>query len=352
MPINFKSDAMNPPTDAMWDAMRSVEPGWVLDRDDATVRRLESAAAALAGKPAAVFLPTGRMACLVALMTFCERGTQIILDRRSHIAWCQEWNYASIAGLVPRYLQTPAPDEVETAITEAHFGHQPETSLVCLENTHTIAGGTCLTTEETRALSAIAHRHDVPVFLDGARLLYAAVALGTSVAELAAPADVVMFSLTKGIGAPVGAMLCGDADAMEGAWENARRLGVASLMFAGPLAAAGLVALETMAPRLGEDIRNARLLGHRLNAIDGIAVDLASLQTNIVMADVSGCGLNAATFVHALAGKGIAAHRLSDSVVRFTTHRLIGPPEMDRLVDAAATIAMAWGAGAATDAGG
>lgn len=341
--INLKSDAMNPPTAAMWQAMQDAQQGWVLDRQDPNVLELEAAAAALTGKEDALFLPTGRVACLVAVMTYCGRGTQIVLEQFSHIAWCQEWNFAHIAGAFPKPIPghrgVLPPEAIVEAIVEARFGHRPKTSLVCLENTHNMAGGVCLTAEATNSACEAAHAHGVPVLLDGARLLYAAAALETPPSKLAASPDVVMFSLTKGLSAPAGAMLCGPRDAMAEAWENARRLGVASLQFAGAMAAAGLVALRTMQGCLVDDIRHARELGDRLNDIPGVRVDLDSLQTNIVMADITGLGVSAGAFLKSIYERGIWAHRLSENVLRFITHPGVNGEDIGIAVDAVAAVA-------------
>lgn len=336
--INLKSDAMNPPTEIMWEMMQWATPGWVMDRCDDNVRSLEEAGAALLGKEAAVFLPTGRVACLVALLTYAERGTQIVLERNSHLLWCQEWNYASIAGLAAHAVQgergIPHADAVEAALTESRFGHRPVTSLLCLENTHTLAGGTCMTAETTHRLCDIAHAHGAKVFLDGARLLYAAAALSTEPAQLAEGADAVMITLAKGLGAPGGALLCGTYEAMDRAWEHARRLGVASFQFAGSLAAAGHVALDSMRAALAEDIAWARTLGSGLHEIPGVRVDVDAIETNIVLMDVAETGMSAADFIESMAALGIGAHRAADTLLRFTTHYRIRAKEVARTLEA------------------
>jgi threonine aldolase len=147
--INLQSDLVNRPTDEMWHAMRETEFGWVADRDDFSVNRLENKAAELMGKEAALFILTGRMACLIALMTLCKRGNQVILEKNSHIAWSQERGLAYICGLYPRLIEGKSgiidPDDVEAAITESRFKNVPPTDLVCLENTHNMAGGAVIT---------------------------------------------------------------------------------------------------------------------------------------------------------------------------------------------------------------
>ncbi|MCL5104645.1 MAG: aminotransferase class I/II-fold pyridoxal phosphate-dependent enzyme [Armatimonadetes bacterium] len=325
--IDFKSDIINEPTDAMWDAMRAAKPDWIIDRQDPSVNRLEEMAARLMGKEAALLVLTGRMANLVALMTFAERGHQVIVEKNSHIAWSEEWGISYIGGLYPRLVEGRAgvmdPADVEAAITDNRFNHIPVTDLVCLENTHNMAGGTVTSLEQTKALCDVAHRHGASVFIDGARILHAAFAFNVTPAELVAPADAVVFSLIKGLCAPAGAMLCGSTKDIERAYVNLKRLGAWSFHKAGILAAAGIVALETMVDRLRDDQRRAKQFANELNEMPGISVDLASVQTNIVMADISQTGLTTDEFLARLLERGVRGHRLTEQIARFTFHRHI-----------------------------
>lgn len=340
--INLQSDLMNMPTDEMWDAMRHAKLGWVIDREDPSVNHLEETAANLLGKEAAIFVLTGRMACLIALMTCCERGNQIILEKDSHIAWSQEWGLSYVCGLYPRLIEgrdgIMNPRDVETVITESRFKHTQKTDLVCLENTHNMAGGTVLSVEQTKALCDVAHRHKAKVFIDGCRIFYAAAALDLSPSELVGPADMVAISLIKGLCGPGGALLCGTAEDIERADLNLKRIGAASFHRAGILAAAGLVGLEKMSGRLKEDIQRAKRFAKALNEIDGVGVNLNAVQSNIVMADISASGLLAIDFLKEMERRGVRAHQYTPEIVRFTFHRHITDNDEEKVIEVVKTL--------------
>ncbi|HYB69052.1 MAG TPA: aminotransferase class I/II-fold pyridoxal phosphate-dependent enzyme, partial [Candidatus Bathyarchaeia archaeon] len=225
----------------------------------------------------------------------------------------------------------PDPDAVELAIAEArHAGLA--TSLLVLENSHNNAGGAAVSAERTSAAAAAARRHGAVVHLDGARLCNSAVALGVAPSRLAADADTVAMSLGKGLCAPGGALLAGSKPLIARAREKARLIGAGSLHKAGPLAAAGLVALDTMIDRLAEDNRRARRLAEGLAPLAGLRVDVASVQTNIVAIDTEAPGVDA--LLPRLAARGVLGFRRSASRFRFVTHRLIGDAEVARAIDA------------------
>jgi len=337
--IDLKSDIMNMPTEEMWEAMRNAEVGgWVIDREDPNVQRLERMGAEMMGKEEALFVLTGRMACLVVLMTHCERGHQVILEKDSHIVWSQEWGLAYICGLYPRlvegYKGVMDPKEVEAAITEYRANHLPTTDLVCIENTHNMAGGTVISLEQTEQLCEVAHRHGAKVFIDGARIFHAAIALRVKAKDLVAPADTVMFSLVKGLSAPGGTLLCGTAEFIKKAHINLGRIGAHAFHRAGILAAAGVVALEKMVDRLADDQRRAKEFARRLHQIEGLKVDLASVQTNIVMADISASGMHSDEFLNRLFKRGVRVHRFTPEIIRFTFHRQISDEDVWTAVEA------------------
>jgi threonine aldolase len=226
------------------------------------------------------------------------------------------------------------PKDVEIAITEYRFNHLPGTDLVCLENTHNMAGGVVLTLKQTEELCEVAHRHGAKVFIDGARIFHAAVALGVKPKDLVAPADSVMFSLIKGLSAPGGALLCGSAEFIEKAHVSLSRLGGHAFHRAGILAAAGIVALEKMVDRLGEDQRRAKAFAKALAQIKGVGIDLASVQTNIVMADISASGLSSHEFLNRLLEREVRAHRFIPKMIRFTFHRQITDEDVKKAVEA------------------
>ena len=285
--IDLRSDTVTLPTQEMYRAMAAAELGDDVYGEDPTVNRLEELAAARVGKEAALFVPTGTMGNEVAVMTHARRGDEVIVDVGSHIYDAEVGGLAVLAGVQARPLAGRLgrldPTAVEAAVRpdDVHF---PRTGLLCLEDPHNGAGGTVAPPEAIAELAEVAHRHGFPVHLDGARLFNAAVALGIPAARLAAPADSVMFCLSKGLCAPVGSMLAGSAAFIAEARRNRKLMG-GGMRQAGVLAAAGIVALESMVDRLADDHVNARRLAEGLASLPGLRVDLESVQTNMVYAD-------------------------------------------------------------------
>ena len=341
--IDLRSDLLALPSEEMWQAMRSAQPGWVVDREDPQVIQLEKMAAELTGKEAALFVPTGRMAGLLAIMTCCGRGNQLILGEQSHIVWCEEWGLSYVAGVYPRLLPEHQgmldPDEMEAAITESRFSHVPVTDLICIENTHNGSGGRVVSLELTETLCEVAHRHGARVYIDGARILYAAAALGRTVRELVAPGDLTVFSLIKGLGAPLGAMLCGPAQDIDRAFINLRRLGGHAVHRAGMFAAAGIVALESGLEKLGEDLVRAQKFAQAVSRIGGLSVDPAAVETNIVMVDISGAGLDSREFLNLLLEHGVRGHPYTERIARFTFHPHISDADLELTLVAIRSVA-------------
>jgi threonine aldolase len=341
--IDLRTDVLTPPTEEMWEAMRQAELGWTLYRQDRAVIELEERGAELLGKQAALFLPTCSMASLLALMTLGERGTQAVVEASAHIITSEEWGITSIAGLFPRLITGVAgaldPVQVEAAIVGAPSSptHTSRTSLVCLENSHNNAGGVALSAAQTNAVAAIAQEHDARVYLDGARLFNSAAALGVSAKLLVEHVDAVGVSLNKGLSAPFGALLCGTHALIDKARINVKRIGAGSIHKAGIFAAAALVALDTMPARLADDNRRASALARGLVRLDGIEIDLKTVQTNIVYADVARLDLTPVEFANRLEQHGVLVYPRPGSRVRFVTHRMIGDTEIERAVNAVAS---------------
>ncbi len=334
--IDLRSDLHASPTDEMWDAMRSAKLGWATLGEDPSVNELQERMAGLLGKEAALWVPTCGMANLVALLSIARRGSAVVLEASSHVLTSEAMGIEEIAGLVPVSLWAEDgrldPNEVEEQIVATRA------ETLVLENTHTRAGGTVLTPELTAALAGAAERHGAYVHLDGARLFNAAIALGVPLRDLAAPANTVAVSLNKGLCAPMGAVLAGSAHVIEFAHGVLRRLGGASVHKAGIAAAAALVALDTLVDRLADDHRRARELGALLGDIPGLEVRPAEIETNIVLVDVSGAGLDPETFLGGLADGGVLALERDTSRVRFVTHRLVGDAEIARAAELAADV--------------
>ncbi|MBI3978357.1 MAG: aminotransferase class I/II-fold pyridoxal phosphate-dependent enzyme [Chloroflexi bacterium] len=338
--IDLRSDVRTTPTDEMWEAMRRAEMGWASFGEDRSVNELEALGAELLGKEAAVLVPTCRMANLLGLMTLGERGTQAVLESTAHIVWSEAWSLAYICGLFPRLVEgadgMPDPVAVAEAIESAAFARLPRTSVVCLENSHNNAGGTAATAEQTAAIADVAHRYGAALHLDGARIFNSAIALGVPARCLAEAADTVAVSLHKGLCAPAGALLCGPRQTISAARANAQRLGAASIHKAGIFAAAGIVALTTMIDRLADDHRRALALAKQIVQVPGVRVDLRTVQTNIVLMDVTQPGLPANEFLDRLASRGVLALPRTATRVRFVTRRLIEDRDVDGAAEAIA----------------
>ena len=345
--IDLRSDTVTVATPAMRRAMAEALVGDDVYGEDPTVRRLEELAADRVGKQAALFVPTGTMGNGVAVMTHTRRGDEIIVDETAHLYDAEVGGLAVLSSVQARTLRSRRgrldPADVAAAIRpdDVHF---PRTGLLCLENPHNAAGGTAAGPEAIAELCAAAHVRDVPVHLDGARLFNAAVALGLDAARLTAPADSVMFCLSKGLGAPVGSLVAGPAPFIDEARRHRKMLG-GGMRQAGHLAAAGIVALEQMVDRLAEDHEHARLLAESLAELPRLSVDLEAVQTNMVYAEViegsaeSGAELAgesgpAAGLVAALDRRGIRINAVGERHVRFVTHVGIGREDIRRTIRA------------------
>ena len=334
--IDLRSDLQALPTEEMWEAMRDAKLGWATYGEDASVNLLQERVASLLGQEAGLWVPTCGMANLVALITLAPRGTAVVLESQSHVLTSEAMGISDIAGLEPRSLWAADgrldPAEVEELIVEE------QASLLVLENTHTRAGGTVLTPELTAELARAALRNGARVHLDGARLANAAIALDVTLRELAAPVDTVALSLNKGLCAPMGSILAGSALAIDGARENLRRLGGASVHKAGIPAAAALVALDTLLDRLADDHRRARELGALLAAIPGLRLEPETIETNIVLVEAGDTGLAPDELLPLLAARGVLALQRDTTRIRFVTHRLIGDAEVARAVETIAAV--------------
>lgn len=318
--IDLRSDVVTTPTAAMWTAMQKTQPDWPPD-DDRTVVALEELAATLCGTAAAVLLPTGSVANLLALMALGRRGQALLAHEQAHIVTTEAAGVGLLSDLFVHRLAGPAGRLEPAAVDELLTQARPPTAVLCLENTHTQAGGTVLTSEQTAKLATIARRHGAAIHLDGARLFNAAAALDVPLRALCEPVDTVTLSLNKGLGAPYGAMLCGATATIHEARRLAQALGLASIHRAGLLAAAGIVALTTMTERLPDDHRRAEQLAARLVTVPGLRVVPANPRTNLLLVDL----LPASTRVSGddtLAGGARSAEGQPGGFARTVTARL------------------------------
>ena len=307
--IDLRSDTVTLPTDAMRAAMAAAELGDDVYGDDPTVNALEALAAERTDKAAAVFVPSGTMGNLAAVMAHCGRGDTAVVGDQCHIYHYEAGGTMVLGSVVLRSIPTQPSGELTLAdisavIHDDSDSHASPTKLVCLENTHNRCGGTVLTPEYTAQVHALTQSHGVALHLDGARVFNAAVALGVPVAAITRHVDSVTFCLSKGLSAPVGSVLCGDAEFIRRA-RRARKILGGGMRQAGVLAAAGVVALNTMVDRLAEDHANARILAEGLNAIPGIAVDLPHVQTDLVYFTLTNTSWPAARFAAALRERGV-----------------------------------------------
>jgi threonine aldolase len=321
----------------MWEAMQAVPIGMADFGEDTTVAELETRGATLSGHEAALLLPTVTAGTILAVMAGSSPGSVVLMERRAHIYWVEELHVSAICGATPRIVDgdkfgcIPV-DTIAGILAESYYGHRQRVTLVCLENTHNICGGTILAPDYISAVSELCHQHAVEVFVDGARLFNAAVALNANLREFTSPVDYAVIALNKGLGAPFGALLCGSEAFIAESRRRARRLGVASLHKAGIYAAAGLVALDTMVERLAEDHERARRLAGELASVPGLGIDLETVQTNLVRVEVSPSLGSAADFAAEMLRRGVRVHSFEEGAFKFAVHYEITDAHIDAAI--------------------
>jgi threonine aldolase len=336
--IDLRSDTVTKPTPAMRRAMMEAEVGDDVYGEDPTANRLERRAAEIAGKEAALFVPTGTMGNTIAVKLHTEPGQEVICDSRAHVLDYELAMTAWFSGCLVRAVPTEngilSWDEVRRHIRPPGPSCAP-TGVIEIENTHNMAGGTVYPLAAIREICEGAHERGLKVHMDGARVFNAAAALGVPVSDIVAPVDTVMFCLSKGLGAPAGSMLAGPADLIARGRLYRKRLG-GGMRQVGVLAAAGLIALEETPPRLAQDHCNARFLAEGLARLAGIHVDPASVATNIVVFDVSGTGSTGGEISARLKARGVLINAIDERRMRAVTHY-----DVDRAACARALEAMA-----------
>jgi threonine aldolase len=327
--IDLRSDTVTQPTPEMRRAMTTAPLGDDVMGDDPTVNRLEEVAAQRLGKEASVFLPTGTMGNLIGVAVSARSGEEIIADAESHVFMYEAAGAAAIAGVQIHQIATEAgvmsPVQIESAVRPRDDSHFALTAAVFFENTHNRHGGVVWPLDALRAASDSAHAQGIRVHLDGARIFNAAAALGIEVADIAAPADTVTFCISKGLGCPAGSLFCGTKETVDQARRWRKRLG-GGMRQTGVLAAAGLVALDTMVDRLAEDHANARTLAEGLAEMPGVSVDLSRVQTNLVYFDVT--KQTAAEFQEACRKRGLLGEATGRQRVRLVTHNGISSADI------------------------
>ena len=335
--IDLRSDTKTQPDARMRLAMSEAEVGDDKSNEDPTVRRLEEMSAEVLGKEAGLFVVSGTMGNLVSIKTQTRPGQQVICERDAHIYLWEAGGLSMICGLLPVLIPgangVMNPEDVEAAISDGSNVHVGATGLIEIENTHNMAGGTVLSVQQTQGICDVAHAHGIPVHCDGARIFNAAVALGVDAAELAAPVDTIQFCFSKGLGAPVGSMICGPSDFIEAA-RSVRNVVGGALRQAGVIAAACVVALEEGPRRLHEDHAHARTIAETLVELPGVSVDLATVQTNIINLEVRRDDVSAPSLCHALEAYDIAAIPRSETEIRLVTHKQVSDEDTERVCQA------------------
>ena len=341
--IDLRSDTVTLPTDEMREAMARAELGDDVYGEDPTVNRLERMSAEMMGKQAAMFVPSGTMGNLAAMLTHCARGTKAFLGDQAHTYLYEAGGAAALGGIVMTPIRNTAEGELDLEQLREELERPPDQhfappSLIAQENTHNLCSGAPVELSHMASVAALAREYKIPVHLDGARIFNAAIALETSVAKIAESSDTVSFCLSKGLAAPVGSLLCGSAEFIARARRTRKALG-GGMRQAGVIAAAGIVALEKMIDRLVEDHLNARALAQGFGLVAGINVRPAKRRTNIVIFDVEGDATSAVKFAEALRERDILISARGPTTFRAVTHYGVSRKEIDRAVAAASEAA-------------
>jgi len=335
--IDLRSDTVTFPSEAMMNAIMQAELGDDVFCDDPTVIKLQQKVAVLTGKEDSLFVPTGTMANLVAAMTHCGRGDQVVLGRKSHMFLYEKGGLAVVGGMLPNAVVnhpdgTLDREQMQAAVRpqDVHFS---DCRLVCVENTHNACYGTPLSPDYMAEIREFTLKNKLKLHLDGARIFNAAAALGVQVKELADFADSMMFCFSKGLSAPVGSVLCGTKEFIAKARGIRKMLG-GGMRQVGIIASAALVALEESPPKLIQDHTNATVLAKGINCYEGLEVDLAKVQTNILYCTVKSGKFSAAELVEKLAQYNVLTLALGADLLRFVTNSRVTATDIQTTLQA------------------
>lgn len=327
--VDLRSDTFTLPTEEMMNAIQEAELGDDVFQEDPTMNRLQKMAAERVGKEDALFVTSGTQGNVVSLLAHTQHGDEVILEAESHTYMYEVGAMAALGGLMARTIPgvkgALPPEEVKKAIRPENI-HFPRTTLLCMENTHNNAGGTVITPQQIKDVADIV-KPTIKMHLDGARVFNAAVALHCDVKEITKEFDSVMFCFSKGLSAPVGSIVCGSEEFIERARRVRKMLG-GGMRQVGILAACGIVALEKMVDRLRDDHKNARTLAEGLAEVNGISIDLDTVQTNIIIFDVSQLG-GSEKLIAALEKKGVKCLPRDENRIRMVTHRMVSAEDID-----------------------
>lgn len=337
--IDLRSDTVTLPTEEMLEAIKKAPLGDDVYGEDPTVNRLQEMAAQRMGKEAALLVTSGTQANLTSLMSNCTRGELVIVESEAHVYWYEVGGIAAIAGLLPWPVKAEGgaftPQQLEAAIRPKNI-HYAEPALICVENTHNRYGGAVITPSQLEAISAVARKHGLKLYLDGARIFNAAIALNVDVKEFAKHVDNMMFCLSKGLSCPAGSLVVGSREFIDRARKNRKVLG-GGMRQAGVIAAPGIIALEKMVGRLRDDHENAKLLAKGIFKIKGILLDPQKVQSNMVTFDLVE-SVDCDTFLLKLRENGILASAQAKNRVRLVTHRGIEREHIEKAIGAIESI--------------
>ena len=331
--IDLRSDTVTKPTDEMREAMAKAEVGDDVYSEDPSINELQERAAAMTGKEAGLLTASGTMSNLLATLSFCNHGDEILMGDQAHMFWNEGGGQAALAGVQTRLIPQSKSGGIEAAdvarnIRPTGNPHVAATALLCLENTQNRCSGAVMTPADTKAVCDVAHNAGVPVHLDGARIFNASVSLEVPALELTKDVDTMSFCLSKALSCPVGSVLVGSNEFITEATRWRKMVG-GGMRQAGILAVAGLVALDTMVDRLAEDHQNSRRLAQGLANIDGLSVDPDSIQTNIVIFDVEEKVGAAPDFIKAMKDAEVLVSYPGERSVRMVTHRHISSEDVE-----------------------
>ncbi len=333
--FDLRSDTVTRPTDHMRAAMAAAEVGDDVFGDDPTTNAFEAWTAQLLGKPAALFVPSGTMGNQICLGVLTRPGDEIVGESMCHILQHEVGSAARLWGATIRTVQGSRglmdEGDVKAVFRDASDIHHPRTAVLSIENTHNFAGGVVLPLDYVDAMADLAHSRGAALHLDGARLMNAVVASGTPAARILRDVDMVSVCLSKGLGAPVGSVIAGSSEHIAAARKLRKALG-GGMRQVGVLTAAARIALEQGPEALADDHRRARQLAIALSEVEGVGVDLETVQTNIVFATLAAGGAEA--FVNALARRDIGACAIGDTQVRFVFHRDVGDEALEAVLSA------------------
>lgn len=323
-PIDLRSDTVTRPTPAMREAMAKAEVGDDVYAEDPTINRLQEIAAARTGKEAALYVPSGTMGNLASILAHCQRGDEVMLGDKSHTFLYEAGGISLVGGIHSRQLPNQPDGSLLLADLEAGLrgpdSHFPPSRLICLENTHNRCGGTYQTPDYFRQVGEFAQKHGLKVHLDGARIFNATVVQGVDVMEFTQHVDSLTFCLSKGLAAPVGSLICGTREFIQSVHRQRKVLG-GGMRQAGILAAAGIVALETMVERLSEDHARARTLAERLGTTRGLVVDMGGPATNMLFLSLAdSVSLSAKEVAEKMKARGVLVGVVGARQFRLVTH--------------------------------